>query len=132
MSVADDLVVVCPADTDGQPLAVFDAARIERLYGATGDFGVSFGLVLGWAALAQQRLGLPTYAASKAGALQAECFAGSWAGVLNAQTVGETSLSPGDLDEALTTLVRLPGAGGAFERVKAVRNGFFNGFAACK
>lgn len=133
VSVAEDFVVVCPADTDGLPLVAFDSARIERLYNATGDFGVSFGLVLGWAALAQQRLGLPTSGTSKAAELQAQCYAGSWAGVLNAQTVvGQTSLSPGDLDEALTTLIRLPGLTGAFERVKSVRNGFLNGFGACK
>lgn len=132
VSVAEDLVVVCPADTDGQPLVAFDTTRIERLYNATGDFGVSFGLVLGWAALAQQKLGLPVSSTSKAAELQAECFAGSWAGVLNARTTGETSLSPGDLDEALTTLIRLPGLGGAFERVKSVRTGFLSGFGACK
>ena len=132
VSVADNLVVVCPADADGLPTVDYDATRFERLYNATGDFGVSFGLVLGWSALAQQKLGLATSSTSKAAELQAECFAGSWAGVLNAQTTGETALSPGDLDEALTTLVRLPGQAGAFERVKAVRTGFLNGFSACK
>ena len=132
VSVADNLVIVCTVDSDGLPTVGYDAVRLERLYNATGDFGVSFGLVLGWAAVAQQKLGLATSSTSKAAELQAECFSGSWAGVLNAQTTGDTALSPGDLDEALTTLVRLPGQAGAFERVRAVRTGFLNGFAACK
>jgi predicted metalloprotease len=92
---------------------------------------VSFGLVLGWSALAQQRLGLAAGGASAASELQAECIAGSWVGAINAGQLGDASLSPGDLDEAIMTLTRLPGNAGSFERVRAMRNGFTNGSAPC-
>jgi predicted metalloprotease len=73
---------------------------------------------------------------------QADCFAGSWAGDLAAGSNDVLTLSPGDLDEALTGLLALrdppqvdprsEGAhGSAFQRIDAFRRGFEGGAQAC-
>ena len=62
-------------------------------------------------------------------AVGAECLAGAWA------ADSASSLSPGDLDEAVTVLVAAgqgdTDRGTAFERVAAFRAGFKHGPADC-
>jgi len=68
------------------------------------------------------------------------CLAGAWAANVGNETGSSSSgnassLSPGDLDEAISALVASRSGnvdrGSAFDRVAAFRKGFHNGPSAC-
>jgi len=110
----------------------YDAATIQDVHDNIGDFGSGLLLATAWASSVEHQLGrtVGTDAARRG----AECLAGAWA----ADT--STSLSPGDLDEAITVLVAAgKGAasrdggdrGTAFDRVAAFRAGFKHGPSKC-
>jgi len=82
------------------------------------------------------------------GHLLNDCLAGAWSGdilPLNDEPVvppsednPRISLSPGDLDEAIRTIISIGDVsadiddyGSPFEKVDAFRQGVFNGVAAC-
>ncbi len=113
-------------------------AVIAPLYNQFGDFGPGLILAQVWALKGVEELGLATEGTGAV--LRADCLVGDWAGQMvdgirldpNDET-SLISLSPGDLDEAIQSLLFLGGGDGlsAFERVEAMRVGFFGGTSAC-
>src|SRR5262249_61403709 len=96
-----------------------DAAPPQNAHDSIGDFAGGLLLATAWSSAVEHQLGvsLGTDTARRG----AECLAGAWA------ADSASSLSPGDLDEAVTTLVSA-GAGHArrgppFDRGGAVPGG---------
>jgi hypothetical protein len=103
-----------------------------------GDFASGAALSEGWGRAAQTQARLPVEG-QQAG-LQRDCFTGAWVADLAANGFGGVLLSPGDLDEALITVLAdsftypptRPGRGDAFTRTQALRRGLLNGLTACR
>lgn len=119
----------------------FDPSFLRQAY-QEGDFAI--GLLFGhaWAQAAQQARRLPIEGARAL--LQADCYVGAWTRSTIAQLPenraggGSLSLSPGDLDEGIRTLLtfgpqvgRRGDAAGPFERIAAFRKGVVGGLSAC-
>ncbi len=121
--VLDDTVTYCPSNNT----ITYDAATLQQAHDSIGDFASGMLLAGAWSSSVEHQLGkeLGTSAARKG----AECLAGAWA----ADT--STSLSPGDLDEAITLLVagnhESTDRGSAFQRVAAFRTGYKHGPSKC-
>jgi len=123
----------CP---DGDFIA-FDNQRLApALYQRIGDNAV--GMLLGdlFARAAQDRRGQSTQ--GQAGQLAVDCLAGSWTYDMLHRTAGDqgVTLSPGDLDEAVSALLAFgraqEGSGAtAFDRIAAYRKGVLQGLDAC-
>ena len=118
----------------------YDVALMDELVGQIGDFSAATLLATQWGLAVESQSGaMPTEA--KAQNLRGDCYAGTWAASVfkgdREDIGGELSLSPGDLDEAVKTLLVLSRAGGVsndvtgFERVGAFRTGMLNGTSAC-
>jgi predicted metalloprotease len=105
----------------------YDAATLQRVHDTIGDFGSGMLLATAWASSVQHQLGKTV--GSDAARRGAECLAGAWAAGTS------SSLSPGDLDEAVTVLVAAgtgnTDRGTAFDRVAAFRAGFRHGPSQC-
>jgi predicted metalloprotease len=104
----------------------YDAAALQDAHDNIGDFASGMLIATAWSSSVEHQLG--TSLASDAARRGAECLAGAWA----ANTA--SSLSPGDLDEAVTMLVKASGntdRGTAFDRVAAFRTGFKDGPSNC-
>ena len=105
----------------------YDPKTLQQAHDSIGDFASGVLVATAWSSSVQHQMGhgLGTTAARTG----AECLAGAWA----ANT--STSLSPGDLDEAVTLLVagnrESTDRGSAFERVAAFRAGYKNGPSRC-
>jgi predicted metalloprotease len=105
----------------------YDATTLQNVHDNIGDFGSGMLVATAWGSSVEHQLGksVGTDAARRG----AECLAGAWAANLS------TSLSPGDLDEAVTVLVATGKGtidrGTAFERVAAFRAGFKHGPSKC-
>ncbi len=127
-AVLDARVAVCPDSGTGQPLLRVSENALQDAATKVGDVGVSMILVLGWTTRVQQLLGEPTRDASVKAELRATCLAGSWLGAAqrgeSSSAEDPISLSPGDVDEALITVIRTGGAATIFDRVRALRVGF--------
>ena len=111
------------------------------LYTEFGDFAVALVLAHEWGHVIQARAlvdgpGIMTE-------LQADCFAGAWAGHVDGGGSNLLELHPGDLDEAMAGYLLFrdpPGTspgdpdahGSAFDRVNAFQDGFFNGAERCR
>jgi len=127
----DDAVVYCAA-TD---TITYDAARVAKEHDSIGDFAPAVLIATEYAASVQQSLGRDVQSA--AGRSASVCLAGAWtANVGNESgTATSSSLSPGDLDEAIAALVASRSGnvdrGSAFDRVASFRKGFHNGPSAC-
>ncbi|GAA1569091.1 neutral zinc metallopeptidase [Kribbella sancticallisti] len=102
-----------------------------------GDLGTGTVLSDAWGQAVQQQAGFP--ATGQTGGLQRDCFTGAWVAALAAGDLESSPLSPGDLDEVVATIVsssladdgqRMDRAG-AFDRVKALRTGLFEGLPTC-
>ena len=121
--VLDDTVTYCPSTNT----ITYDAATLQQAHDSIGDFASGVMIAGAWSSSVEHQLGhdLGTTAARKS----AECLAGAWA------ADRATSLSPGDLDEAVTLLVagnhESTDRGTAFERVAAFRAGYKHGPAKC-
>jgi predicted metalloprotease len=125
----------------GRPVAacadgtvVYDPTKLRAAYDKYGDNAAATLLAEAWADAATLRGTLPTSRAPKQRA--AECMAGAWAASLvNASAGADASLSPGDLDEAVATLLAFPGratpANDGFVRFRAFETGFREGAASC-
>jgi len=105
----------------------YDTAALQNVHDQIGDFASGMLVATAWASSVEHQLGVSLdTAAARHGA---ECLAGAWA----ASTA--SSLSPGDLDEAVTVLVATgkgdADRGGAFDRVAAFRAGFKHGPSKC-
>jgi len=100
---------------------------LQDVHDNIGDFASGMLVATAWASSVEHQLGgsLGTATARRG----AECLAGAWA----ANTA--SSLSPGDLDEAVTVLVATgkgdADRGSAFDRVAAFRAGFKHGPSKC-
>lgn len=110
------------------------------LYTEFGDFAVALVLAHEWGHAVQARgsingLGIMLE-------LQADCFAGAWAGHVSAGESDLLQLQVGDLDEAMAGYLLFrdpPGTspgepdahGSAFDRVAAFQDGFFGGAPTC-
>jgi predicted metalloprotease len=132
-AIAGGAAFYCP---DGDFIA-YDDQKLRALYEQFGDNAV--GLILGdlYARAVQHRRGQSTEGSS--GQLAVDCLNGSWTyDLLHRGTQTDaTTLSPGDLDEAVGALLalgRATGGSGAsgFDRIAAYRNGVLNGLSACK
>ena len=122
-----------PSPTTPSTNAVhYDATTMQDVHDTIGDFGSGMLVASAWASSVQHQLGqgIGTDQARRG----AECLAGAWTASLS------SSLSPGDLDEAVTVLVTAgKGAasreggdrGSAFDRVAAFRAGFKHGPSKC-
>lgn len=126
--ILDQRVGVCPDSGAGQPLLRVSENALQDAEAKVGDVGASMVLVLGWTARVQQLLGEPTRDASISAELRSTCLAGTWLGATQRGETGAAadpvSLSPGDVDEALITLIRAGGRATTFDRVRALRIGF--------
>jgi predicted metalloprotease len=118
-----------------------DQQLIPRLRETYGDFAVALVMAHEWGH-AVQALAEPRLHATVLLELQADCFAGAWAGDVAARSSGDLALGSADLDAALGgylefrdpvgTDARQSGAhGNAFDRVSAFQDGFRNGADAC-
>jgi predicted metalloprotease len=114
----------------------FDNGQLgPQLHENIGDNAV--GMLLGdlFARAAQDRRGRST--TDRAGQLAVDCLAGSWTNdQLNRQPGEGLTLSPGDLDEAVATLLAFGRAGetsgtSAFDRIASYRSGVLQGLSAC-
>jgi predicted metalloprotease len=122
----------CP---DGDYIAFDNDQLGQALHERIGDNAV--GMLLGdlFARAAQDRRGERTQ--DRAGQLAVDCFAGSWTNDLLTRDPSQgISLSPGDLDEAVSALIAFGRAGteqspSAFDRIAAYRGGVLEGLSSC-
>jgi predicted metalloprotease len=121
--VLSDSVTYQPSDNTVH----YDAATLQNVHDSIGDFGSGMLIATAWASSVEHQLG--SSLGSDDARRGAECLAGAWA----ANT--SSSLSPGDLDEAVTVLVAAgkgsTDRGTAFDRVAAFRAGFKHGPSKC-
>ncbi|HXY91570.1 MAG TPA: neutral zinc metallopeptidase [Acidimicrobiia bacterium] len=129
------------AGTDTRPVAAcpdgtvaYDPKALEALYTEHGDYAVATLMAEAWADAARLRGKLRVAAAPSRRA--AECMAGAWAGnLVDGTRKTDATLSPGDLDEAVSALLAYPGAktpgNDGFVRFRAFREGFLDGAPAC-
>jgi predicted metalloprotease len=105
----------------------YDATTMQDVQDKIGDFASGMLVATAWGSSVEHQLGaqLGTDDARRG----AECLAGAWAASTS------SSLSPGDLDEAVTVLVAAgkgsTDRGTAFDRVAAFRTGFKDGPSKC-
>jgi predicted metalloprotease len=98
-----------------------------------GDLATGAALSNAWGLAAQSQAGRSP--SGRESGLQRDCFTGAWISTLAGDGPAGTSLSPGDVDEVLATIVAgsvdQADRGGAFERTAAMRRGLFDGIGAC-
>jgi hypothetical protein len=125
----------------------FDEPYVQHVYDDIGDFGVAALLANPFATYVQTLQQFPGVATNEDNAvLGADCYTGGFAaamfnGVLLVDhTTGEpqVTLSPGDLDEAISAYADYTQARGVgtdldvtFVRLRAFRDGFLNGYQTC-
>jgi predicted metalloprotease len=116
----------CPADNS----ATWADDLLRRVHTA-GDLVTGTVLSDVWGRAAQAQAGLPLRGVAPA--LQRDCFTGAWVASVAGGDTALFTLSPGDVDEALATVLAVeePETGGAFERAEALRIGILHGLAAC-
>jgi predicted metalloprotease len=126
-----------------------EPAALE-LYRSMGDFSVGYLLGLAWGEAVQEALDSPL--SGEARALLNDCLTGGWVQtVIAVDTAGgvvdlprpraegrTASVSPGDLDEAIQTVLLVSDlrsdddvVGDAFEKIAALRTGVIDGTDAC-
>ena len=105
----------------------YDAATLQNVHDSIGDFAGGLLLATAWSSAVEHQLGTPL--GTDTARRGAECLAGAWA------ADSASSLSPGDLDEAVTVLVSAgqgnADRGTAFDRVAAFRDGYRHGPSQC-
>jgi hypothetical protein len=130
-------------ESPGDPFDFVPEDDLEDLHGEIGDGSVAtvFGMI--WAQAAQEAAG--DQVDGQSALLQRSCLVGSWLGdIIDDQEAGTSDqrpdgaeLSPGDLDEAIITFLKLiqeaeTGGGVAFEAVSAMRIGVFGDIDDCR
>jgi hypothetical protein len=117
-------------------LAIASADELTDAHRQVGDNAVGLLLALGWAEEAQRTAGRTTE--GDEALLQRACLAGAWMGeLLDPPEDAEIVLSPGDLDEAVVTVVEGRGSAGqaattpAFEIVASLGGGVVGGMPSC-
>ena len=111
------------------------SAPLARLHAAIGDMATGTALSETWARAAQTQADLSTTGA--ASEVQQVCFTGAWVSAI-ASSRSPVRLSPGDVDEALFTVLSPLSTDEAdavlstsFERADAFRAGLLDGLPAC-
>lgn len=107
--------------------------ELRQAHERIGDLATGTLFSDAWGVAAQSEAGLPVD--GRAAGLQRDCFTGSWIAALAAGGLQQSLLSPGDVDEALATLIATSRAdggqqadrGGAFERTRSFRQGLLGG-----
>ena len=139
--VADAAKTKHCAKGDTRPVAAcsdgtvaYNPTKLRAAYDKYGDNAAATLMAEAWADAATLKGNLPIARAPKQRA--AECMAGAWAGnLVNATRKTDATLSPGDLDEAVSALLAYPGhktaSNNSFVRFRAFQTGFVNGSAAC-
>jgi predicted metalloprotease len=131
-----DHVVYCPS---GDYIA-YDQDTLSGTVNDIGDFAVGALLGNAYADAAQHRLGLSTTGKDKS--LQEDCFTGAWSAsdLPRTRNQQELTLSPGDLDEAVSAFLGFgsqsanqssAAIGTPFDRIASFRKGFFEGVKSC-
>ncbi|MEZ5321760.1 MAG: neutral zinc metallopeptidase [Microthrixaceae bacterium] len=127
-------VFYCPAQ---RYIAYDNAGLFPNVYDKIGDFAVSMLYAEEYSVAVMQHYDIVP-SSRKAQALQSTCLTGSWAGALLRGKVDvQFSLSPGDLDEAVTLLLAMSSTkgsgleGSGFDVVAAFRSGVTDGVTAC-
>jgi predicted metalloprotease len=127
--VLADSVTYCPSNNT----ISYDPTALQRAHDEIGDFASGVLLASEWSSAVQHQLGRTVD--GKAAATTSECLTGAWVAAMDGQSASGSSLSPGDLDEAVTVLVSSNHSsrdrGTAFERVSAFRAGFKHGASSC-
>ena len=106
----------------------YDAATLQNVHDSIGDFAGGLLLATAWSSAVEHQLGAPlgTDSAAPRGRVPGRRLGGRRRA---------SSLSPGDLDEAVTVLVSAgqgdADRGTAFDRVAAFRDGFRHGPSQC-
>ena len=129
----------CPGDGNVR----IDLAAARQLYDVYNDFAVGYVLAAAWAEAAQSYLG--SSLSGEARVLANDCLVGAFARSTLPEDFNpnrsktDTSLSPGDLDEAVTTAVEVGDDstdtnefGSPFEKIDAFRTGVLGDFRACQ
>jgi len=123
----------CPAGS----FVAFDAGGLgKQLYAQIGDNAVGILLANLFARAVLDRLHRPT--TGKPAQLEIDCLSGAWTNsLLERGPQAQLRLSPGDLDEAVTTLLVFGRAGdnngaSSFERIDAYRKAVIGGISACR
>jgi predicted metalloprotease len=111
---------------------VGDAAQLRHLHDRIGDFSAALLFATEWGRAVAISRGVAEEASID---VTGECLAGAWMGeVAAAPADAGLVVAPGDLDEALATLLRFgrgTTVGGALVRVDHVEQGFLDGPEAC-
>lgn len=137
VSVLEKRVAVCPDAGSGTPLLRVSENALIDAQSNVGDVGSSMVLVLAWTARVQQLQGEPTRDASNSAELRSTCLAGTWLGAAQrgdlSTDTNPLSLSPGDVDEGLITLIKAGGKAPIFDVIRSLRAGFLSttGLSAC-
>ncbi len=119
--------------------------RAQEVYQAVGDFSVGYLIGTAWSEAVQDALGAGLTGEPRA--LLDDCLTGAWVkttipvdGYLPTPRGAErtVTVSPGDLDEAIQTVILLSDAassdnvfGSAFEKIDAFRHGVLGGLDVC-
>ena len=115
----------------------YDDGLTRALYEKYGDFSVGYVLSNAWGEAVQRQLG--SLLEGKQRALLNDCLTGVWTNdiVPNGSTDQPFTVSPGDLDEAVSTALVLDDVSQsgvlatAFEKIDSFRAGVLGGFTAC-
>jgi hypothetical protein len=132
-AVVDEVIAVCA----GAGTVLFDESLIRPLYDEVGDFSLGYLLGAAWAEAVLGPAGPDGDPSERV--LRRDYLTGVWVADI---TTGrrrdprrESSVvtSPGDLDEAITTIITLDSGVGpdAVDRIDAFRSGVLDGPAAC-
>ena len=134
-----DVAFYCP--DSGEVLVNFSLAR--QFYDSLRDFSVGYLLAEAWSEAAQTALGSDLDGEQRV--LANDCFVGAFARSTLPNTVNpnrsttNTTLSPGDLDEAVSTAIEVGDdradtndLGSPFEKIDAFRAGVLGDLAACQ
>jgi predicted metalloprotease len=121
----------------------YDGPLAKNQYDKIGDFAPATIVAIAWSEAVQDAQGSDLSGEDRA--LQDDCLAGAWThDVIPGQAEEpndqqQTQLSPGDLDEAVQSLIARADehtddnvVGSPFERVDAYRTGVLNGLAGCQ
>jgi predicted metalloprotease len=115
-----------------------NVAGMPQVYKQGGDYAVASLLATQWGLAALTRLG--DESDEKTSTLRGDCLAGAYTAsviLYNRPETSTYSISPGDLDEAITALLVFRGEGdverqgAGWARVKAFREGVINGAQPC-
>jgi hypothetical protein len=131
--VIDGAIEVCPLDSTVR----FDESVVRPLYDEVGDFALGYLLGAAWTELVIA----PGSVGAEEGSteLLRDCLVGVWVADITTgrrrdpRRSSTVVTSPGDLDEAIITILTLDGEGGAdsVDRISAFRSGVLGGFEAC-